>query len=309
MVFASAAARAQTLTVDVSQGTALDLGKVVGGASGATTFRVSPSGTVSVVSGTGGRPSSASVSAPSLTVTCTNGAGSTRSCANNTIYLTLKGTSRSGTVTTAPSNFTVSSGSLSSTSGTTTNWKLGSLTSGVSNSYTFGMDVPIGASSAATGAGTFAFSVAVGTSTGATTPIDTGAGSLTTTKALSIAKNSDLAFGRVVKPASGSSTVTVTAAGARTITGAGVIISSTFSPANYTVTGQASQSVSITGSAFNMTNAASDDLLVTPSLPTGLTAIGTGGTYTFSVGGAFTMSPTTPTGLYTGNFTVSAAYN
>lgn len=309
MMFAAGVVQAQTLSVDIQQSAALDLGKVVGGASGNTVFRISPSGTVTVASGTGSRTSSGSVTAPSVVVKCTNASG--HNCSSYTIYLTLKGTGRSGTVTATPTNFELSSGSMYAESGSTTIWRLGTLTSGINYTYTLGMDVPIGAAAATTGSGTFSFSAAVGTSSsGSTSPIDTGGtGALTTIKQLSITKNVDLAFGRVVKPTSGSSTVTVTGAGVRTITGGGVIISSPFSAANYTVTGQASQSVSITSSSFNMTNPTNDTLLVTPSLPVGLTAIGSGGTYTFSVGGAFTMTSTTPTGLYTGNFSVSASYN
>jgi hypothetical protein len=55
---------------------------------------------------------------------------------------------------------------------------------------------------------------------------------------------------------------------------------------------------------------ASDTLTVTMSSNAGSTeTLNSSGSYSFGVGGSINVSPTTPTGLYSGTFTVSVAYN
>jgi len=147
----------------------------------------------------------------------------------------------------------------------------------------------------------------------------TGTGSVTIVRPLTITKNADLAFGTVVRPATGSGTAVVSAAGARSVTGGVVGLSSGATPtaAQFTVSGEGGQSISVTIPAtFSMANG-SDTLTVTTSnnltgsasAQTLSNAMGAAGTLAFNVGGSVPIASTTPTGTYSGSFTVSAAYN
>lgn len=147
----------------------------------------------------------------------------------------------------------------------------------------------------------------------------TGTGSITIIRPITIAKTADLAFGTVVRPATGSGTAVVSAGGARSVTGGVVGLSSGATPAAaaFTVTGEGGQSISVTvPSTFSMANG-TDTLTVTTSnsltgsvaAQTLSNALGAAGTLAFTVGGSVPIASTTATGLYTGTFTVSAAYN
>ncbi|WP_395945800.1 DUF4402 domain-containing protein [Brevundimonas sp.] len=147
----------------------------------------------------------------------------------------------------------------------------------------------------------------------------TGSGSITVIRPLTITKTADLKFGTVVRPASGSGTAVVSAAGARSVTGGVVGLASGDTPAAaaFTVAGEGGQSVSVTiPASFSMANG-SDTLTVTTSNSlTGSAAsqvlsnaLGSAGSLAFTVGGSVPVASTTTTGAYTGSFTVSAAYN
>ncbi|MFA4940721.1 DUF4402 domain-containing protein [Brevundimonas sp.] len=147
----------------------------------------------------------------------------------------------------------------------------------------------------------------------------TGSGSITVIRPLTITKTADLKFGTVVRPGTGSGTVVVSAAGARSVTGGVVGLTSGDTPAAaaFSVAGEGGQSVSVTIPAtFSMANG-SDTLTVTTSnsltgsaaSQTLSNALGSAGSLAFSVGGSVPVGSTTTTGAYTGTFTVSAAYN
>jgi len=147
----------------------------------------------------------------------------------------------------------------------------------------------------------------------------TGSGSITVIRPLTITKTADLKFGTVVRPGTGSGSVAVSAAGARSVTGGVVGLSSGDTPAAaaFTVAGEGGQSVSVTIPAtFSMANG-SDTLTVTTTnsltgsaaTQTLSNALGSAGSLAFNVGGSVPVASTTATGAYTGTFTVSAAYN
>jgi hypothetical protein len=147
----------------------------------------------------------------------------------------------------------------------------------------------------------------------------TGQGSITIVRPLTVTKNADLKLGTVVRPASGSGTVVVSAAGVRSVTGGVVGLSTGDTPqaAQFTVDGEGGQSVSVTIPAtFSMANG-SDTLTVTTSnsltgsaaSQTLSNALGSAGSLNFRVGGSVPVASTAATGVYTGTFTVSAAYN
>ena len=147
----------------------------------------------------------------------------------------------------------------------------------------------------------------------------TGSGSITVIRPLTITKNADLHFGTVVRPSTGAGTVTVSAAGARSVAGGVVGLSSGDTPqaAQFTVDGEGGQSISVTvPGTFSIANG-SDTLTVTTSnnltgsaaAQTLSNALGAAGSLSFKVGGSVPVNSTSPTGVYTGTFTVSAAYN
>lgn len=141
-------------------------------------------------------------------------------------------------------------------------------------------------------------------------------GSVRIISPITLAKTSDLAFGSVVRPSSGTNIVTVTPAGARSLTGSGdgVIATGTaFSSAGYTVGGEGGQSFTITVPAtFDMASG-SDLITVTLTASAASDAlsgsIGTSGSADFNVGGSFTVADSTPLGAYSGSFTATVAYN
>jgi len=135
---------------------------------------------------------------------------------------------------------------------------------------------------------------------------------------ITLAKDSDLAFGSVVKPNSGTNTVVINAAsGARTLTGGGdaALAPSTSGRATYTASGEGGQTFSIsTPDTFDMSRqGGSETLTVTlvRSADTGTIsgALGSAGTATFGVGGSFPVASATASGNYTGTFDVTIAYN
>lgn len=147
----------------------------------------------------------------------------------------------------------------------------------------------------------------------------TGSGSITVIRPLTLTKTADLKFGTVVRPATGSGTAVISAAGARSVTGGVVGLASGDAPAAaaFSVAGEGGQSVSITVPAsFSMANG-TDTLVVTTSnsltgsaaSQTLSNALGSAGSLAFSVGGSVPIGASTATGAYTGTFTVSAAYN
>ena len=144
----------------------------------------------------------------------------------------------------------------------------------------------------------------------------TTTGTTTIIQPVTIAQDNALAFGTLVRPTSGSSTISIgTGSDTVTATGNAVVLRGTTSRARYTVTGEGGETVSVTMPAtFNLNKTGAPALAVSLTRnPTGnLTlsnALGTTGTASLDIGGSFAISDTTPTGAYSGTFTVSVAYN
>jgi hypothetical protein len=132
---------------------------------------------------------------------------------------------------------------------------------------------------------------------------------------ITISKTADMTFGNIVKPSTGSGTVTV-GAGADTVavTGTGAAAASgTISRAKFSVGGEGAQTFSISVPAtMTMTSGANNlTVTLTASGATGTLSgtLGTAGTATFQVGGAFPIANTTASGNYTGSFNATVAYN
>ena len=142
--------------------------------------------------------------------------------------------------------------------------------------------------------------------------------SITVYQPISIVKDSDLAFGRVVRPSTGAGPGSVTIAnnGTRTPAGGVVGLSSTTSAAGFTVTGEGASLVAISIPAtFQLMNGVipltvtTTNDLATPASTALSGSLGGTGTKSFNVGGSVPITDTTASGAYTGSFTVIATYN
>ena len=134
----------------------------------------------------------------------------------------------------------------------------------------------------------------------------------TVRRSLVFTKASDLNFGSLLRPSTGSGTAIISSAGARSTGGANpptVVPGPAFSHAAYTITGETGTTFSITVPAsFTITSGANNLTVTTSSSATGTQTL-TGGTFSLGVGGTITVANTTPTGQYTGSFTATFTYN
>jgi len=135
---------------------------------------------------------------------------------------------------------------------------------------------------------------------------------------ITLTKNSDLAFGTVVKPNTGANSVTISNASdtpALSGAGDGALAASTTSRAAFTVSGEGGSAFSVTVPAsVTMTRSGGAQTLavnLTASSASGTLSgsIGSTGTASFTVGGAFPVSAGTVSGSYSGAFNTVVAYN
>jgi hypothetical protein len=146
--------------------------------------------------------------------------------------------------------------------------------------------------------------------------------SITIIRPIVLTKVTDLVFGTVTRPASGTNTVTMgvasdtpttSVANSLITTGAG----STRSRASYTVTGETGRTVAITlsNSTIQLTRVSGSETLDVDLTLEAATDTLTGGSGSFSgdgtlyVGGEIDIASTTVVGDYTGSFTTTVAYN
>ena len=144
----------------------------------------------------------------------------------------------------------------------------------------------------------------------------TTTGTTTILQPVTIAQNSPLAFGRIVRPTTGTGTVTIGTGGDAVTTGGGAVaLASTTSRARYTVSGEGAQTVSVAmPTSFNLSKTGAPDIAVTLTRnPAGVltlsNVLGSAGTAALDIGGSFSISSVTDTGDYAGTFAVSVAYN
>ena len=131
---------------------------------------------------------------------------------------------------------------------------------------------------------------------------------------LKVQQVSDLNFGTVT---TGAGSVSIAAsAGAKTTVGgaSAVVASSTQTPAHFTITGEASQAISWTGSSTSvpltgMTNAMSVIYPWGTGTLTGAPSSLGAATYELYVGGSQTIDAADAVGNHTGTITVAVAYN
>lgn len=143
----------------------------------------------------------------------------------------------------------------------------------------------------------------------------TAPATVTVLSPVNITKTQDMVFGTVVRPTTGTSTVTLDAndgvAIAGTGGGNGTLVSSTTSSARFTIVGPAttyttSQSLSFTQPDLTAVSATG------PVVTAGNGTLGTipaSGSQELRYGGQFTMGSSTTAQLYTGTLSVTVSYN
>jgi hypothetical protein len=145
-----------------------------------------------------------------------------------------------------------------------------------------------------------------------------GAAQANVLRPLSLSKSVDLSFGTIIRPSSGTGSVTLNASDASldvTGTGARALSTPGATLAQYTVTGEGGQSVSIDmdiETPFNMTGPGTLPVTLNTNADPSPILSGTAGaegTYNFRVGGSFPISHDTPSGVYSGTFVVTVVYN
>lgn len=125
-----------------------------------------------------------------------------------------------------------------------------------------------------------------------------------------LTKQSELAFGTIVKPTTGDALVSISNTGTRTVGAGAVGLPSTTSAATFLVTGLADSSVDVIVDDTVTMNGPDDATLVVDLTDPGATAtLDELGSATFGIGGSFTVSDDTTAGAYTGNFNVTVGYD
>jgi hypothetical protein len=315
LLIAASPAAAATYIVNINN--ALDIGTAVSAQTGLTIFRINPAtGGVSVLSGAGSRLTAGQVRAM-VTISCQPGRGGDN--CNGPIQISVGGLGTPSGRAKALENFTVSMITASLVGGVTGTDPITFTINGIGNnsSKTFfvGADFPLFGddSGKPTGNGENSFFVNVLNEVGTPVASDTDKGRVRALRALTAAKTADLNFGRIGLPPSGNGTITLDATGNRSVTGAIAYPTPAPTSAAFTVTGEGGQTFSASvPPSIQLTGPGTITVTTThnlPATPTLSGALGAAGTLTFGVGGSFVISPSTPTGAYTGTLMVSIDYN
>lgn len=317
--FAGGPVMAQTGTWTASIDTVPALGTVITAETGTTTYRFTPAGGVSVLSGTAVRTSVNSVQGV-VTITCTGSGSNCNAGRTGNVRIGSIGTptGKAGALT----NFTVSSAAtITGLTGTNPiDFTIELTSKNTPVTVNIGADFPIVAADGAgsTGAATSGFYV-YAINTGTPVAGDSDNATATVWRPISFTGTPTLVFGSIVKPGSGSSVVTLNpslGSSPVSVTGNAVVAGSSAARATYNITGEGGQAISVTpASSFvmNRVGGGTTPLTVTltsTTLPTLLSAsLGSEGTATFYMGGNFTIDTATETGNYSGTYDVTVAYN
>jgi len=174
------------------------------------------------------------------------------------------------------------------------------------------MDMPVLSSGTSTGAGSASWIVTASAGNGSNAVNNTSLAQVTSQRPIGVTKSTDLTFGVIVKPSSGSGTVTMAADGALSFTG-GAINVGAHAPALFRITGEGGAAFSFSlQPTMTMSAGAGTSLLVT-TIGSGTytlgSTLGASGTTSLAVGGSFPLGSTTKSAAYSGSFSVLAIYN
>ncbi|MEY4473299.1 MAG: hypothetical protein RL671_1603 [Pseudomonadota bacterium] len=139
-------------------------------------------------------------------------------------------------------------------------------------------------------------------------------GSTTIIRPITITKTADMSFGTIVKPVTGTAGVQILNNVDELNLEVGVAaLDQPVSRAKFTIEGEGGQAVSVSVPAsFTMSQGAETlDVVLEPDLGASVTlsnALGSSGTAALNIGGYFYVPSDTPSGVYSGSFTVTVAY-
>lgn len=314
---ASSAAYAQS-GLSVSVTTPAALGNVTAANTGNTVFRIEEAdGSVSVVSGAGIRTGSGSARAL-VTVSC----GSSNACASGNVRIRVGPIGAYVNRGRGITNFTAAMSTATYVAGTLSasnplDFTIVHVGKYSSKTFWVGMDFPIAGddSGSPSGMSTSAFyAYAAFGNTVPTTGTNSGYASANVIQGLSLTSSGALNFGKLVRPTSGSGTAVIGADdGAYNNNNIyAVPVAGAPSRVLFTATGEPNKVLSISiPASFNLVRAGGGSTLaVAVSSNAGSSGtLNSSGAYTFGVGGSVNVSTSTLTGVYTGNFVVSVAYN
>lgn len=314
----SLAAAAQNYTATIQAGMAL--GNVAAGKVGDTTFRIDPAtGAAFRLSGTGQRTGTSSARA-FVIITCAD-AGTPGSCASENVNVLVGATGTPTGRARILSGFRVTMNSAvlvgPSTGTAPVAFTIQPVGTGAGKTFYIGADFGIAGDNSGlpSGLSSSPFYVYVGKAPGAPSSGALGAATATAFRALTITKTSDLAFGRISRPQVGAGTVSFdSATGVRTVTGnGGGLNTPTPTLAAFNLTGEGGQVFSIAVQPTFVMAGPTPLTVTTNNTASGAqtfgAALGSQGSFNFSVGGSFPFSNATTDGAYSGSFTVTADYN
>lgn len=307
------AVMAQTYVVSIS-GSTPNLGTVVSSASGAdTVWRINPTTQqVTQLPGGGAVRMSSNLTRATVTVSCTGGG-----CNNGTVNVKVgtvgSPTNRARKLT----NLTVAMGSAALIGGVSGSdpltFQIDRIGGGTKTFY-IGADFGIAPDSSGLGTGvsTSGFYVTVAKSPAWDATSRTGAAVATVYRPIAISSSQALDFGTIVKPRVDGGSISVSKVnGAHTING-GVQLAST-KQAKFTVTGEGGRTINLqVPTSFNLTGPSTIPVQLDSTHASPITlgsSLGSAGSYNFSIGGSFTFNSATPSGAYTGTYTITASYN
>jgi hypothetical protein len=316
-----AASPALAQTFSIQSVTPIVLGTVTAGAVGSTTFDIDPStGAVTKISGSGTRMTNSTTRAM-VTVLCSGGGqpACPNAKANVRVATTGTPTGRAG----AMSNLTAAQGSatfsIAPGVGDPITFQLNGWTRNQTRTFYIGGYFPIKGDNegGATGAATNRLNVRVARAPNS--PASPGTdiiNNVTVYRGLTVLKDSDLVFGRIVRPATGSTTISVDADDGDPDYGTAVGLDPGLaSNAQYQIHGEGGRIISVSMPStvtLNRTGGGTLDVNLT-RFPAGNMTLpgstGSAGSADLGVGGSFTLSSGTPTGAYSGTVTVTFQYN
>jgi hypothetical protein len=315
LLLALPAGATPTYTVQVT--TNADLGVITSGMTGDSDFRIDPTaGTVTEVSGMATRSGSGGTRAM-VTISCR--ATAPGDCTRNVnVAIAPAGAPIGRGRALTRMTYTLGTAQQAGPPGTpgSPNFTIGPIGANSSKTFYVGADFAIAGDNSGlpTGVAEADFVVYGSEFPLPTTGGTTGRFVATVIRSIAISKLSDLVFGTVSPPPMGMGSMTVDATtGARTTIGAFGFGAPGPSRAAFNVTGEGGQAFSVTVPAtFQMTGPQTMTVTTSSSVtgsPLLTGALGSQGSFVFGVGGTAPINSTTPTGSYSGSFTVTVAYN
>jgi hypothetical protein len=297
------------------------LGNVVAAASGVTVFHIDEnSGSVNTISGSGVRATRGSARAL-VTLRC----GSDPKCNSRNVRVRvgslglLAGRAQALRNFDVAGNTAVLAGGSNPPAGNPLDFTIKPIGKNGSASFYLGADVPIAGDDSSppnallSGLATAGFYVYASYANATpTSGSNAGLAIATVTRALGLSAAGSLNFGTLIRPASGTGTVVVDPdQGAYHNTN--IIATGRPAPSRvvFTATGEPNRAISVSiPHDFNLVAPSGSTLNVTVSSNAGsVETLTSAGSYSFGVGGSINVSSTTRSGVYSGTFVVSIAYN